>query len=85
MAADLVLRPQPLSACSTAIVACLAATSRCRIGAHWVHSARSGFQQTSLHSHWPQRLHWVKRGRISPTASASAASCSGPPIACWIS
>ena len=39
------------------------------MGAHSTQRPRSLFQQTSSHTHWPQRLHWMNSGRISATAS----------------
>ena len=73
------------SACSTVIAACFAASSRSRIGAQLLQRARSTFQQMSLHTHVPHRLHWRNSGLISSTADSSAWSCSGPPTAFWIS
>jgi hypothetical protein len=67
-------------ACSTAISACLR-PSRAGGSAHRVHRLRSAFQQISRQAHWPQRLHWTNSGLISATASASAPSWAGPPMA----
>src|SRR5213079_735874 len=59
--------------CSRAALACAAAISSSRSGAQ--------FQQTGSQTQLPQRVHCLKIGAISSTASLSALSCAPPPTA----
>src|SRR5579875_1585633 len=67
----------PLS-CATCAAACMPAISWSSLGAQVAHRPRSSFQQTSRHTHWPQRWHCMKWGFISSTALASALSREEP-------
>jgi hypothetical protein len=60
--------------CSTWACACAAAISSSVCGAQFEHSPRSSFQQTVLHTHFPQRTHCVKFGLTSATAACNAES-----------
>ena len=67
--------------CSRAASACAAAISSSRSGAQVSQSPAFSFQQIGLQTHWPQRVHCLKIGEISATASFSAESCEEPPTA----
>ncbi len=71
---------------SRAAWACAAAISSSRSGAQLSHSPAFLFQHTGSQTHWPQRVHCLKSGRISVTASFSAESWAGPATmdsSCW--
>src|SRR5205823_2613743 len=67
--------------CSRAASACAAAISSSRSGAQFSHSPAFLFQQTGSQTQLPQRVHCLKMGEISSTASFSAPSCAPPPTA----
>jgi len=89
----LVLRPAirtELSALclGAALAADRAGDRRSRAASAWaaaISSSRSGAQQIGSHTQLPQRVHCLKVGEISFTASRSAASCAEPPTACCTS